>query len=295
MTSLCKAPSPITPYLIPNIPTLDPGRFMATPGQIISLSDVNPSQNDGLDKQTGKKMLNDIVDGIRQGHKLLFRAQTHAMLSGFVGLDGAGKGSAIRKVCASDPAVVEYSTFKAPTEAELKRLFLLRFERGIPQHGRHAVWDRTHYGDHLYPKLFATLGAEELATRLDQIKTLEMWLHGANVLISKFLLVVSKEKQRERLEARKADRIKQFKASQADFDVHKRYDEVMQIFEEMMNATSTPEAPWFLIPADRKWYARLVIASIILSQMYEYQEIWIKAIFERGAQKMLEDFGVTVS
>lgn len=204
-----------------------------------------------------------------------------AVLLVLQGRDAAGKDSLIRHVMSGmNPQGCDVTSFDVPNAEELRHDFLWRYHRHLPTQGKVGVFNRSHYEEvlvvrvrpehlrsqHLHPSL---IGPDVWDRRLRDIATFEDYLTRNGTAVVKIFLNVSKEEQKERFLRRLRDPAKHFKFSPSDIRDREHWDAYTQAYEAALGATSTPHAPWYVVPADRKWYARLVVASILVHAIAE--------------------------
>lgn len=203
------------------------------------------------------------------------------------GMDTSGKGGVIRHVMQGiDPQSVQIASFKAPTEEERKHDFLWRIEKTLPEPGAIGVFDRSHYEDVLIQRVRKFAPAEEIERRYGAIVDWETKLvNERNFRIVKCMLHISKEEQGARLLERLERPDKHWKFNPGDIDERELWDEYMQAYEIALTRTSTDAAPWYCVPANHKWYARMVIKRLLLETLRSLELDWPKADFDVEEQK----------
>ncbi|MEP4077072.1 polyphosphate kinase 2 family protein [Haloferula sp.] len=261
------------------------GRFIVKPGKKFDLSKRDPGDTGGLEnKAAGKEALENDVSDLAAAQELLWANGSRSVLIIFQALDAAGKDGSIKHVMSGvNPQGVDVSSFKAPNSEELKHHFLWRPMQKLPARGRIAIFNRSYYEEVLvvrvHPEFLdaqvtpSRLDGEPFkklwAARFDEINRFEQQLVENDITVIKFFLNVSKEEQRERFLDRLNEPGKLWKFSGADLKERGYWDEYQKVYEEMLEATSTKEAPWYVIPADHKWYARASIADIVARRIGE--------------------------
>jgi len=212
---------------------------------------------------------------------ILFAQRRHGILVVLQGMDTAGKDSAIKHVMSGvNPQGVSVNSFQAPSTEELRHDYLWRCARVLPERGRIGIFNRSYYEDVLVTRVHPELlgddqpaaesqGHEFWEKRYRDINRFEQYLARNRIVTIKFFLHLSKDEQRERLLARFNDPAKQWKLAPSDLAQRPFWDEYTKVYEEMLRATSTKTAPWYVIPADRKWVAHLTIADIVVHVMRE--------------------------
>ncbi len=242
-----------------------------------SLDDIDPADTAGLsfEAEEAKALLADGVKRLADLQERLYAQNRWAVLLVFQGMDTAGKGGAIEHVMSGvNPAGVQVFSFKAPTPQELDHDFLWRTTLALPERGRIGIFDRSYYEEVLivrvHPEILKKQSIPpELVTkdiwreRFKDIRAFERYLSRNGTRILKFHLRISKEEQKRRFLARIDDPRKQWKFSIGDVNERKLWDRYMEAYEDMIRQTSVPEAPWHVIPADNKWFARLAVAAVL--------------------------------
>lgn len=202
------------------------------------------------------------------------------------GLDTAGKGGVARHVLAMvDPQGVSMTAFKKPTPTEAKHDFLWRIEKALPKPGYIGFFDRSHYEDVLVPYVQNKLKGGNLEKRLDKINRWEKALGEKNITVVKFALLVSYKEQAERLLERVDRPDKQWKYSPSDIDTRADWFEYQSAYEEILQNSDTDNAPWYIIPADHKWYARHAITEIISRTLADMNPQWPKPTYDVEAER----------
>jgi PPK2 family polyphosphate:nucleotide phosphotransferase len=226
--------------------------------------------------------------------QLLFASQRYALLLIFQGMDGAGKDGAIRHVMSGvNPEGCEVFSVKQPSAEELGHDFLWRTTCRLPERGRIGIFNRSYYEEVLivrvHPELLRSQGLpEELrdekdiwAKRYDSICDLEKHLHRNGTQIVKIFLHMSREEQRKRFVARIDEPDKNWKFSTADIHERKYWKQYMKAYEDCFHATSTHRAPWYVVPADDKENARLIVSQIVLDALGELKMVYPKTTAKR--------------
>ncbi|MCZ2403279.1 polyphosphate kinase 2 family protein [Paenarthrobacter sp. Z7-10] len=183
-------------------------------------------------------------------------------------MDTAGKGGVISHVVGSvDPQGVQLKAFKAPTKAERSHDFLWRVRREAPRPGMLGVFDRSHYEDVLIQRVHATAPTEELDGRYDAINAFEAELAAQGTKVVKVMLNISPDTQKQRLLARLDNPAKHWKYASSDLVERACWPEYMEAYQVALERTSTEAAPWYVVPADKKWYARLAVQEILIQAL----------------------------
>ena len=264
---------------------LDHKSFLVPPGEKIRLKDYAPAFTGGFaNKAAAEDALLEDVSELADVQDRFWASKQYAMIIILQALDAAGKDSTIKHVMSGvNPQGVEVHSFKAPTEEERLHHFLWRPMRALPPAGTIAIFNRSYYEEVLVVRVHPefldsqrlmagarTKGLNHLwQSRYEEINAFEKTLVKENTLVLKFFLNVSRAEQRERFLARLDDPAKNWKFSIADLKERGHWDEYQQAYEDMLNATSTEAAPWYVIPADKKWFMRACVADIITSRLRE--------------------------
>jgi PPK2 family polyphosphate:nucleotide phosphotransferase len=233
-------------------------------GSRVDLSTIDPDATFGRSKDDAKDELERGLERLRELQERFWADHRHRLLVVLQGIDCAGKGGTIEHVVgAMNPAGVPVTSFKVPTEPERAHDYLWRVHQRVPGDGEIAVFDRSHYEDVLVVRVHDLVPKERWARRYDQINAWERMLADEGTTILKFFLFISREEQRERLQARIDDPDKRWKFRLGDLDERKRWDDYIAAFEDALSRCSTEWAPWYVIPANRKWFRNLAVAEIL--------------------------------
>jgi PPK2 family polyphosphate:nucleotide phosphotransferase len=263
--------------------TFDHSYYTVKPGKKIQLKDYDPAFTNSLsDKKEAKEALKEDKDALAEAQELLWASSQQAVLIIFQALDAAGKDSTIKHVMSGvNPQGCEVHSFKAPTEEEKKHHFLWRPDKVLPAAGRIAIFNRSYYEEVLVVRVHPDFLKGQLLPRklkgkdLKKIwearyKDINKWeklMTEQGICIIKFFLNVSKEEQKKRFLERLEKPEKNYKFSAADVKERSFWKDYQKAYEDMLNTTSTVWAPWYVIPADKKWFTRAVVADIIASRI----------------------------
>jgi PPK2 family polyphosphate:nucleotide phosphotransferase len=202
------------------------------------------------------------------------------------GMDTAGKGGIMRHVVGSvDPQGVRYTAFKAPTEEERRHPFLWRIRKALPRPGQIGVFDRSHYEDVLIARVRNLVPPATWARRYGQINTFEHSVVGAGTTIIKVMLHISADEQKARLSERLERPEKHWKYNPGDVDERELWPAYQEAYQVAIDRCSTQDAPWFVIPADRKWFARLAVQQLVVEQLRALAPSWPPATYDVEAEK----------
>jgi len=200
--------------------------------------------------------------------QVLYAEHKHKILVVLQATDTGGKDGVIRKVFSGvNPMGVHVASFKAPTEQESNHDYLWRVHQRVPGNGEMVIFNRSHYEDVLITRVEGWIDDRAAKRRFRQINDFEAMLAEEGTIILKFFLHISKEEQKERLQDRLDDKAKNWKFNPGDLVARGKWDDYQRVYEEAINATSSPHAPWYVVPADRNWVRDLYICSVIVSTL----------------------------
>ena len=200
--------------------------------------------------------------------ELLYADGRHALLVVLQGMDTSGKDGAIEHVAgAFNPQGVSVTSFKVPTAEELAHDFLWRVHKAVPPRGMVGIFNRSHYEDVLVVRVRKLAPNAVWRARFEQINAFEKLLAASGVAVVKFFLHISRSEQRRRLEERQKDPGKQWKFNPGDLEERERWDDYMTAYEDALTRCNTADAPWFVVPADHKWYRNLVVSQILVERL----------------------------
>jgi len=272
--------------------TTDPAPLLRA-GEGFRLGEVDPESTPGYDgdKKSGKKDLEALSAGLNDLQERLFAAHHDedsgpAVLLVLQAMDTAGKGGIVRHVVgAVDPQGVELADFKKPTEEELAHDFLWRIRPRVPGPGMIGVFDRSHYEDVLIGRVRELADETEIERRYTAINDFEAELIAAGVRIVKVMLHISPDEQKERLAERLERPDKHWKYNPGDVDERLLWPDYMDAYQVVFDRTSTEATPWFVVPANRKWYARLAVQRLLLDALKDIDPQWPAADFDVEVEK----------
>lgn len=202
------------------------------------------------------------------------------------GMDTSGKGGIMRHVIGSmDPQGVRITAFKAPTKEEKAKGYLWRIRQALPEHGQIGVFDRSQYEDVLAVRVLNLAPRSVWGRRYNGINTFESQQVNRGMTIVKVMLHISRDEQRERLSERIERPDKHWKYDPGDIDDRARWDDYLVAYQEVLDRCSTPNAPWYVVPADRKWYARLAVQQLVLKALRELELGWPDAHFDQATER----------
>ncbi|WP_022871092.1 PPK2 family polyphosphate kinase [Yaniella halotolerans] len=242
-------------------------------------------------KQAGTQRVAGDVDRLEELQTLLFAnaeaaGSRRSVLLIVQGMDTSGKGGVTKHVVGSmNPQGIHQVGFKKPTPEELQHDFLWRIRHHTPKHGEIAVFDRSHYEDVLVHRVEGLTPPARLQRRYGAIRQFEQDLVGNGTVILKVMLHISREEQYQRLSERLDDPTKHWKFTPADVDARERWDAYMEAHRIAIEETDTEDAPWFVIPADRKWYARLAVQQLLIETLASLDLTYPPATFDIAEQR----------
>jgi PPK2 family polyphosphate:nucleotide phosphotransferase len=250
-------------------------RYRVPGGSPVTLADYDPQDSGPLKKGEGKRLLEDLAGRLNALQELLFATEQHALLVVLQGMDCSGKDGVIKRVIsAMNPQGFAVTSFKAPTPEELAHDFLWRVHRRVPRRGMVGVFNRSHYEDVLVVRVESLVPEPIWRKRYGAIRDFERLLAQGGVQVVKFMLYISPEEQRARLEDRLADPTEHWKFRAGDLATRQKWDAYMSAFEAALEECSTDHAPWYVVPADRKWYRDAVVAQVLVNRLEALQMEW---------------------
>jgi PPK2 family polyphosphate:nucleotide phosphotransferase len=262
-------------------------------GDGFRLDDVDPHSTPGFDRDKAEGQA-----ALAEGAEILAVLQEQLFANSRMGgderrillvlqaLDTAGKGGIVKHVMgAVDPQGVALTAFKKPTPEELQHDFLWRVERVVPGPGQIGVFDRSHYEDVLIARVRELAPPDEIERRYGAINGFEAGLAASGTTIIKVMLHISADEQKQRLQERLERPDKHWKFNPGDIDERLLRDQYMQAFQVAFDRTTATDAPWYVIPADRKWYARLAVQHLLIEALEALQLDWPKADFDIPEQQ----------
>ena len=260
--------------------TLRTSRFRVKPGTRVRLAQCDPADIAPFaSEEDAKGLLKQAQKRLHELTEVLYAQDRHSLLLIFQAMDAAGKDSAIKHVMRGlDPKATQVYTFKAPSPEELDHDFMWRCLKVLPERGRIGVFNRSYYEEVLVVRVRPELLARqhlprELVTpriwkeRYEDIRNIEHYLCRNGTVIRKFFFNVSKAEQRRRFLGRLDDPAKNWKFSIGDVDERLKWDDYMKAYEEAINTTTSRSAPWYVVPADNKWFTRLAVATIVIETL----------------------------
>ncbi len=240
--------------------------WKVTPGSTVPLSDLPTHTKEGApgDKSVTEDALKDLVEQISSYQERLWAEQGQSLLVVLQAMDTAGKDGTIRAVFSGvNPQGVHVTSFKSPTSHELAHDFLWRIHQATPAKGEIGVFNRSHYEDVLVVRVQDLVPEGVWRPRYEMINHFEKQLVQSSTTVIKFFLHMSKDEQAKRLQARLDDPSKRWKFNSGDLTERALWDDYQRAYQEAIEKTSTDAAPWYVIPADRKWYRNWAVGNVI--------------------------------
>ena len=270
--------------------------FIADSSNKFNLSKIKTDYTAGIDsKEKAEKLLKQNIEKMAELQDKLYAQDKYSLLIIFQAMDAAGKDGAIKHVMSGlNPQGTQVYSFKQPSKEELDHGFLWRIQKAVPERGRIGIFNRSHYEEVLIVRVHNLIRFQQIPEeliddkiwerRFKQINDFERYLYENGTVIIKFFLNISKEEQKKRFLSRIEDPSKNWKFSAADVDERKYWDDYMKAYQEAISATSTKYAPWYIVPADKKWFARLVVSEVIVQTMKKLNPDYPKLSDEQISQ-----------
>ncbi len=234
------------------------------PGRRVRLARLDHGATYGWDKARAESELDKQLDRLADLQDRFWAEAKRAVLVVLQGIDAAGKDGTINKVMeAFNPQGCPVTSFKQPSSEELAHDYLWRVHQRVPRKGEIAIFNRSHYEDVLVVRVHDLVPRKVWSKRYDQINAFENMLSESGTTIVKFFLSIDRDEQRERFQARYDDPTKRWKFAMGDLAERSRWDDYQAAFDEARSKTSTDVAPWYVIPANRKWFRNLAVATIL--------------------------------
>jgi PPK2 family polyphosphate:nucleotide phosphotransferase len=253
------------------------------PGSKVDLGDFDAGATFGREKDAAEAELDQVLARLEDLQARLWAEAKQRVLVVMQGIDAAGKDGTIRVIAgAFNPQGTPVTSFKVPSPAELAHDYLWRVHRQVPGKGEIGIFNRSHYEEVLVVRVHELVPEERWRKRYGHIRDFERMLTDEGVTIVKFFLAIDKDEQRERFQERVDDPAKRWKFSFGDLEERKRWDDYRAAFEEMLEETSTPYAPWYLVPGNRNWLRNLAVGEILADTLDDLEPAYPPA--EEGAE-----------
>jgi PPK2 family polyphosphate:nucleotide phosphotransferase len=266
-----------------------PHAHRVEPGSKVRLKDHDTRDTGGLDKEAGLKRFAELNAELDALQEELHAAGTHSVLMVLQGMDTSGKDGAIRSVMDNlNPQGVRVESFKVPTDEELAHDFLWRVHKVTPGRGTFGVFNRSHYEDVLVVRVHELAPEKVWKARYDHINAFEALLADSGTIILKFFLHISKDEQEKRLREREEEVGKAWKLSAGDWRERELWDRYQEAYEDALSRCSTEVAPWYIVPADRKWFRNLAITEALVDRLRGCRDHWRGALEDLSKAKLAE-------
>jgi PPK2 family polyphosphate:nucleotide phosphotransferase len=253
----------------------------ARPGDKIRLSKIDPDDTGELSQGEAYTRFVELREEVSLLQEKLFAEHQRSLLILFQAMDTGGKDSALKALCFGlNPAGLEVGRFKAPTQAELDHDFLWRAHKIAPTKGMIGLWNRSHYEDVLVVRVHKLVPKKVWKARYDQINSFEQILYENGTTMVKFMLHISKDEQKARLQARLDNPKKRWKFSPADLKERALWDDYQEAYEDAINCCTTKCAPWYVVPANHKWARNLAIVEVVLHVLRKMKPRFPKIRFD---------------
>jgi len=259
----------------------------------IELKNFDAASNSGLKRAEGEERTAQIIEELIELQELLYAARRQSVLVVLQGRDTSGKDGTIRHVTGPlNSQSCEVASFKVPTEEELSHDFLWRIHSQTPRAGYIKIFNRSHYEDVLVARVHNLVPEEVWRARFQHINNFEQLLADSSTIILKFYLHISKEEQQERLVKREQDATKFWKLSVGDWKERELWDDYTAAYEDAINNCSAQHAPWFIVPADKKWFRNLAVAEALRDALLPHREGWLQELegVGRREKKAIEEY-----
>ncbi|HNP85999.1 MAG TPA: polyphosphate kinase 2 family protein [Kouleothrix sp.] len=266
-----------------------PYAHKVTPGKKAKLGDYSPNADDGLNKDEGKKRFAKLNAELDVMQEELYAAGKHSVLLVLQGMDTSGKDGTIRSVLLNlNPQGVRVESFKVPTEEELAHDFLWRIHKVTPRKGEFGVFNRSHYEDVLVVRVHELVSKDVWKARYEQINQFEALLAASGTIIIKAFLHISQDEQEKRLLEREQDVTKAWKLSAGDWRERGYWDAYMEAYEDALTRCSTDIAPWYIIPANKKWFRNLAVSEVLVDILRGYRDTWHETLDAMSKARLTE-------
>jgi PPK2 family polyphosphate:nucleotide phosphotransferase len=245
-------------------------QYRVSPGQKVKLAEIDPNDTHLLPggKTAAENESEALPERLGQLQELLYAAHEHRILIVLQGMDTSGKDGTIRHVMSGfNPAGTRVASFRKPSLEELDHDYLWRVHHQVPAKGEIAVFNRSHYEDVLVVRVHNFVPKAVWKKRYDHIRAFEQMLVDEGTVLLKFFLHISRDEQRRRLQARVDDPTKRWKFQHGDIEERELWDQYQEAYAAALEKTSTDDAPWYIVPANHKWYRNHVVASVLVSAL----------------------------
>jgi PPK2 family polyphosphate:nucleotide phosphotransferase len=244
--------------------------LLVKPGMKVRLSKIDPSDTHGKHKDAAESQLAKNLERLSILQYRLYAESRRSLLVVLQGIDAGGKDGTIRHVMSGfNPQGASVTSFKVPAGEEKQHDYLWRVHKAVPKFGEIGIFNRSHYEEVLVVRVHNLVPQSVWKKRYDQINNFEQMLADEGVNIVKFFLYIDRDEQKRRFQARLEDPAKKWKFSSADIEERKFWDDYTAAFEDAIERCSKPYAPWFIIPANKKWFRNLAVSEILIHTLEE--------------------------
>jgi PPK2 family polyphosphate:nucleotide phosphotransferase len=255
----------------------------------VRLARVDPADTGGLKKEEGLARIEKLGEELAELENLLAYAGTHSLLVVLQGRDASGKDGAARRILEFTNVQNAYMhAFKVPTEEERAHDFLWRVHNALPRRGYMAIFNRSHYEDVIAARVHGIAPEAVWKARYDHINAFERLLLDSDVILLKFCLHISRDEQYQRLVDREKDPRTAWKLNPGDWREVPLWDQVTAAYEDALARCASPEAPWFLVPADKKWFRNLAVLEQMVLALRPYKKSWLETLRKLGKTRLKE-------
>ena len=255
----------------------------------VRLDRVDPADTQGIEKAEGLERIEKLGHELSELENLLTYAGTHALLVVLQGRDASGKDGAIRKILEFTNVQQAYvHAFKVPTEDEGAHDFLWRAHAAVPRRGYMALFNRSYYEDVLAARVHKLVPESIWRGRYAHINAFERLILDANVILLKFYLHVSPDEQYQRLRAREKDPRTAWKLNPGDWKELPLWNDFTEAYEDALARCASRDAPWYVVPADKKWFRNLAVMDRMVRALRPYRKLWLGTLKQMGKSAMKE-------
>lgn len=252
----------------------------------VKLSEIDPEYDAGLKREEGEAQLVELCRELTELQELLYASSDRSVLIVLQGRDTSGKDGTIKTVMGPLNSLgCNVASFKVPTDNELAHDFLWRVHQQTPGKGEITIFNRSHYEDVLVVRVHKIVPERVWRKRYEHINNFETLLADSGAIILKFYLHISKREQEQRLLEREGDRTKYWKLSAGDWKEREYWNAYTRAYEDALNKCSSPEAPWHIVPANKKWFRNLAVAKAVVEALRPHKKDWLKKMEAIGREE----------
>ena len=250
-------------------------------GTSIDLSKINPADKPDMAKSEAERQTEKLRARLLALQQIIYAEHARSVLIVIQAMDTGGKDGSIKKICSGlDPNGVQLTNFKYPSTEEWDHDFLWRVHHAVPRKGVIGIWNRSHYEDVLVPRVHKLISKDTWRDRCEDINAFERLLIRNGSTVLKFFLHISKDEQKKRLQDRLRDPTKLWKFNPGDLKERALWEDYQKAYEAVMEACSTDQAPWHIVPADRKWVRNLSMLEIIVNTLEKMNPQYAAPVFD---------------